>query len=64
MGARFKPHSEHRFPAPSSKPSVDLFETYGVVSYGNGWRKDVVNLCLEFDSKPRFPMDVVKPKIV
>ena len=39
-----------------------FFETYGVVSYGSGRRKDVVNQCLEFASKPRFPMDV--PKIV
>ena len=23
-------------------------ETYGVTNYGSGWRKDVVNLCLEF----------------
>ena len=28
--------------------SRQFFETYGVVSYGSGWRKDVVNLCLEF----------------
>ena len=24
------------------------FQTYGVISYGSGWRRDVVNLCLEF----------------
>ena len=23
-------------------------QTYGVISYGSGWRKDVVNQCLEF----------------
>ena len=22
--------------------------TYGVINYGGGWRKDVVNQCLEF----------------
>ena len=25
-----------------------FFETYGVINYGSGWRKDVVNQCLEF----------------
>ena len=33
--------SEHRFPAPPS---------YGVINYGSGRRKDVVNQCLEFVS--------------
>ena len=27
---------------------VCLWETHGVTSYGEGWRKAVVNLCLEF----------------
>ena len=30
--------------------SRQFFETYGVISYGSGWRKDVVNQCLEFAS--------------
>ena len=25
-----------------------FFETYGVINYGSGWRKDVVNERLEF----------------
>ena len=29
--------------------------TYGVTKYGNGWRKDVVNQCLEFGSDPNSP---------
>ena len=28
-----------------------FFETRGVVSYGGGWRKDVVNQCLELLAK-------------
>lgn len=27
---------------------VCIWETHGVTNYGKGWRKDVVNLCLEF----------------
>ena len=27
---------------------AEFFETYGVISYGRGWRKDVVNQCLEY----------------
>ena len=34
--------------------------TYGVTEYGGGWRKDVVNQCLEFafnaHSEYRFPV--------
>ena len=26
---------------------MTVSETYGVISYGCGWRKDVVNQCLE-----------------
>ena len=26
-----------------------------VINYGSGWRKDVLNQCLEFDSQHRFP---------
>ena len=29
--------------------SWQFFETYGIISYGSGWRKDVVNQCLEFE---------------
>ena len=29
--------------------SRQFFET-GVINYGSGWMKDVVNQCLEFDS--------------
>ena len=28
--------------------SWQFFKTYGVISYGSGWRKDAVNQCLEF----------------
>ena len=28
--------------------SWQLLQIYGVISYGSGWRKDAVNLCLEF----------------
>ena len=28
--------------------------TYGVTKYGSGWRKDVVNQCLEFDKEHVF----------
>ena len=27
--------------------SWQFFETYGIINYGDGWRKDVVNQCLE-----------------
>ena len=27
---------------------LTVSETYGVINYGSGWRKDVVNQCLEF----------------
>ena len=27
--------------------SRQFFETYGVINYGSGWRKDVVNQCVE-----------------
>ena len=30
--------------------SGQFFQTYGVVSCGRGWRKDVVNQCLGFDT--------------
>ena len=29
--------------------SWQFFKTYGVISYGSSWRKDVVNQCLEFE---------------
>ena len=29
-----------------------FFETYGVINYGSGWRKDVVSQCLESGSGP------------
>ena len=29
--------------------SSQFSENYGVASYGSGWRKDVVNQCLEFN---------------
>ena len=35
--------------------SWQFFETYGVISYGNGWRKDVVNQCLEFGTRQHSP---------
>ena len=28
--------------------SCQFWETYSIASYGSGWRKDVVNECLEF----------------
>ena len=36
--------------APTKKMfgSWQLYGTYGVTKYGSGWRKDVVNQCLEF----------------
>ena len=30
---------------------------YGVTKYGSGWRKDVVNQCLEFDQYPNLSQD-------
>ena len=33
--------------------SWQLLETYGIINYGNGWRKDV-NKCLEFVCVPTF----------
>ena len=27
-------------------------EAYGVTNYGSGWKKDVVNQCLEFAADP------------
>ena len=30
--------------------SWQFFETYGIINYGSGWRRDVVNQCLEFES--------------
>ena len=30
-------------------------ETYGVISYGSAWRKDVLNQCLEFDPSLQGP---------
>ena len=36
---------------------MTVFETYGVISYGSGWRKDVVNQCLEFDVGTVFSRD-------
>ena len=35
--------------------SWQFFETYGVISYGNGWSKDVVNQCLEFGTRQHSP---------
>ena len=35
--------------------SWQFFETYGVINCGSGWRNDIVNQCLEFDSN----LDVV-----
>ena len=29
-------------------------ETYGITSYGNGWRQDVINQCLEFMNSKYF----------
>ena len=29
--------------------SWQCFEIYGAINYGSGWRKNVVNQCLEFD---------------
>ena len=35
--------------APTAKTVIrQLIETYGVIIYGSGWRKAVVNQCLEF----------------
>ena len=34
--------------------SWQFFETYGVVNYGSGWRKDAVNQCLEFGSESKY----------
>ena len=28
--------------------SLQFFKTHGVISYGSGWKKDVVNQCLQF----------------
>ena len=38
----------------STKVSISwqCFETSGVISYGSGWRKDVINWCLEFVAEP------------
>ena len=33
--------------APKCQLSWQFSETYGVTSYGSGWRKDVVKQCLE-----------------
>ena len=30
------------------RKTVSFSETYGVTNYGSGWRKDVVNQCMEF----------------
>ena len=43
------PHSEHRFPVPSKLlVSWQFSGPCGVTKYGSGWRKDIVNQCLEF----------------
>ena len=35
---------------------VDSFlETYGLTNYSSGWRKDVINQCLEFATIPEAP---------
>ena len=37
--------------------SREFFETHSVINYGSGWRKDVVNPCLEFGPRyqPQLP---------
>ena len=34
---------------------AEISGPYGVTKYVSGWRKDVVNQCLEFDSEHRVP---------
>ena len=40
------------FEHPQKIPLTDFSKTYGVINYGSGWRKDVVDQCLEFDPYP------------
>ena len=47
------PHFERRFLVPSELlVSWQFSGPYGVTKYGSGWRKDIVNQCLEFALTP------------
>ena len=44
--------------------SWHISETYGITSYGNGWRKDVINYCLELEFCAALPFQTVPVAVV